>query len=248
MKTTISIHLNEQALGLFNEIPHVLFFVKDKKGVLIYANELLAKHCGFENAEHIIGKKDTDIFPQDLSENFNLYDQKVKETGKTISNIIEIFPDYFGNLDWFSTTKAPYYDCKGNVAGICGICYPYEDSTHYINTYGNMGKALNYLKEHFHEKTSNEVLAKEAGLSIRQFEKRFKQLFDCSPHHYIIRLRILSACKLLLSDGQSIAEIAFNLGFYDQSAFTKHFNKIVGLTPKDYIKKNRLPLTSRFSP
>jgi YesN/AraC family two-component response regulator len=44
---------------------------------------------------------------------------------------------------------------------------------------------------------------------------------------------------MLLNENVSIAEIAINTGFYDQSAYTKSFKKYIGKTPTHYQKEHK---------
>ena len=53
---------------LFENLPGILFFVKDTKGRLIMGNKLFVHHCGLETQEELIGKDDYDIFPPELAE------------------------------------------------------------------------------------------------------------------------------------------------------------------------------------
>jgi AraC-like DNA-binding protein len=55
-----------------------------------------------------------------------------------------------------------------------------------------------------------------------------------------MKLRIQAACDALQREGSQISEVARELGFCDQSAFTQLFQKHVGLTPFKYQKRFRL--------
>ena len=90
-----------------------------------------------------------------------------------------------------------------------------------------------------YEKISNVKLAEMTGISVRQFERRFKSVFSTTPHKYALKLRIFKACESLLNKNVTIAELALELGFYDQSAFSNTFKKHVGLSPLQYVSKNR---------
>jgi len=231
--------LSQDFLKLFEEIKGVLFFIKDRESRLISGNLLFAEHCGFSDVEDLPGKTDFEIFPIELAEQFRRDDKEVMESGKVKEKIIELFPNYLGDLCWFITSKIPLLDSNGEVWALCGVCQHYENSSNYVRPFGEIYSALDYLKENYTRKVTNEELAQEAGLSVRQFERRFKKLFDCSAHQYLVKLRILKACDLLLSKDMIIADIALELGFYDQSAFTAHFKKQVGVTPLKYIKRHR---------
>ncbi|MDD7984895.1 AraC family transcriptional regulator [Lentisphaera marina] len=231
--------LSQSFLSLFEDIKNVLFFVKDKEGALVHGNLRLAKHMGFSHPDEIIGKTDFDIFPVEMAQGFRNDDAMVLESGEEKKSIIELFPNYLGDPSWFSTHKIPLFDRKGKVWGLCGILQRYEDSLKLMRPFDDIQSAVDYINDHFKEKISNIELAQMTGMSVRQFERRFKNVFSTTPHKYAIKLRIFKACESLINKNVTIAELALELGFYDQSAFSNTFKKHVGLSPLQYVSKNR---------
>ena len=77
-------------------------------------------------------------------------------------------------------------------------------------------------------------MASMAGMSSTQFNQRFRALFRMSPTEYLLKLRIETSRRLLTRSQGSIAEIALEAGFCDQSHFTKRFRKATGMTPRQY--------------
>lgn len=65
--------------------------------------------------------------------------------------------------------------------------------------------------------------------TLRIFQKRW----NVPPHTYQIIVRIQKA-KNMLREGYPISSIACETGFADQSHFTRHFKRIVGITPREY--------------
>ena len=223
---------------LFQDLPQTLFFAKDKETRLIMGNKLFVHHCGFQEEEEIIGLKDDDIFPPELAEQYKTDDMNLLNTGESKSNIVELFPNYLGDPTWFSTTKIPLFNHQGEIIGLCGTCQSLDESSQFVRPYIELAKALEFIKQNYHQKISEEQLAHISCLSVRQFERRFKDTFKTTSHQYIIKLRILKSCKLLLKANKTIAEISLELGFYDQSAFSKAFKKYIKLTPLKYQKKH----------
>ena len=74
-------------------------------------------------------------------------------------------------------------------------------------------------------------------LSLRQFERKFKSYFNLSPTQYIMKTRTHEACDLLCNGSRSIDDIAFPLGFYEQSSFTVQLKKTMIMTPLQYRKQ-----------
>lgn len=77
-------------------------------------------------------------------------------------------------------------------------------------------------------------LSKVAHLSPYYLQRLFLEEKGVSPHEYSMQQKIRKA-RELLSKGHSIAGIAFDLGFADQSHFTRSFKKVTGTTPGAYL-------------
>lgn len=77
-------------------------------------------------------------------------------------------------------------------------------------------------------------LSKIAHLSPYHLQRLFLEEKGVSPHEYSMQQRIRKARELLLK-GNTIAGVAFDLGFTDQSHFTRYFKKATGTTPGAYL-------------
>jgi transcriptional regulator GlxA family with amidase domain len=93
---------------------------------------------------------------------------------------------------------------------------------------------LHHIRTHLSEPLRVSALARLAGVSARQLERRFRQFTRLSPTEFIVRARLVEACRLLSETGNPIGSIALDLGFYDQSAFNKLFRKHLGMSPREY--------------
>jgi AraC-like DNA-binding protein len=71
------------------------------------------------------------------------------------------------------------------------------------------------------------------GASPAHLVRSFTQTFGVAPHAYLLGRRIESA-RLQLLDGRPASDVAVDVGFYDQSHFTRHFKRYVGTTPGRY--------------
>ena len=74
-------------------------------------------------------------------------------------------------------------------------------------------------------------------MSPTYFSRLFKETTGITPHQYVIRCRIDRAKNLLQQGKLSIAEIAKEVGFVDQSHLHRHFKRLVGVTPKKYLQE-----------
>lgn len=74
-------------------------------------------------------------------------------------------------------------------------------------------------------------------MSPNYFSRLFKETTGITPHQYVIRCRVEEAQDLLRQGKLSIAEIATQVGFVDQSHLNRHFKRLVGVTPKTFLKQ-----------
>lgn len=91
-----------------------------------------------------------------------------------------------------------------------------------------------YLGAHFAENVSLEQIAALADLSPFHLIRVFRRQVGLPPHAYLTQVRIKKA-KILLALGEPIAQVAIKTGFVDQSHLTKHFKRVVGVTPGKYV-------------
>ncbi len=79
-------------------------------------------------------------------------------------------------------------------------------------------------------------LSVRVGISPSHLNRRFGAAMGLPPHRYHLQLRI-DAAKRKLAAGESIVQVAIDLGFSDQSHFTRLFSRVVGATPAQYQKQ-----------
>lgn len=96
-------------------------------------------------------------------------------------------------------------------------------------------RAKAYLSEHCSEPVSLEELALVSGLSRFRLVHAFTKEVGLSPHAFQVHVRVERA-RVLLEQGVSPATVATTLGFADQSHFTRHFKRILQVTPRQYAR------------
>jgi AraC family transcriptional regulator len=87
------------------------------------------------------------------------------------------------------------------------------------------------LHSQFREAIRVTDLAAEAGVHPVHLARVFRMQERQTPGDYVQRLRVRSACELLRNREISLAHVAADCGFADQSHFTRTFKRIVGTTP-----------------
>ena len=220
--------------GLFDHVPGLQFWVKDRDGYYRWVNRGLLLNYALEQPEQVLGKTDYDLSPRHLADQFRTDDQLVL-TGCPIVNRIELVGRFDHTAQWCVTNKIPLRRGDGEVLATAGISYPLEEeSAGPTASAGDLGPCLAIIRRRAGESLSNEELAEAAGLSIRAFERKFRKSFGLSPQQYVMRLRIRMACSWLVYSDKPISEIAGAHGFCDQSHFTREFRRQLGMTPRRY--------------
>jgi AraC-like DNA-binding protein len=93
--------------------------------------------------------------------------------------------------------------------------------------------AVEYLREHYARPVRIAEIVGVSGLSERQLYRSFTALTGVPPHRYQLNLRIEHA-KRLLANGSTVASASAATGFVDQSHLTRHFKRLLGLSPGRY--------------
>jgi PAS domain S-box-containing protein len=225
---------------LFEHLPGIAFFMKNRRSILMGANRSFLERFGFSREEEIIGKSDFDLFPDKMAEHFRADDRAVMQSDKAKINLVELFPNRQGIPDWFITNKLPVHARDGSVLGVMGTVQNYELKRRIEQPYPEIARAVDHIRAHLSEPLQVKKLARMASLSVRQFDRKFKETFNITPKSFIIKTRVQQACELLRKGDATLSDVACDLGFYDQSSFTLHFRNEMGLTPLRYQKQFRL--------
>lgn len=99
---------------------------------------------------------------------------------------------------------------------------------------GAAPRTVALVRDYLHANAESQVsiadLAQAAGVSGTQVIRAFSAGTGMPPHSYLVSLRVERA-KALLRSGIGLAEAALDVGFSDQSQFTRHFKRLTGVTP-----------------
>lgn len=79
-----------------------------------------------------------------------------------------------------------------------------------------------------------EHLARRAGMSRRNFDRRFREITGAAPATWLTHQRVLHAQQLLESTRLPVEEVARRSGFPTAAALRPHFRRMVGATPASY--------------
>ncbi|KVG30414.1 helix-turn-helix domain-containing protein [Burkholderia diffusa] len=97
-----------------------------------------------------------------------------------------------------------------------------------------IGDVLRTIDASFAQPLNLDTLAAVAGLSVSRFTARFRGEVGLSPHRYLCLVRVRRAQDLLRA-GVAPSVVATEVGFFDQSHLCRHFRRVLGITPRDYV-------------
>jgi AraC-like DNA-binding protein len=93
-----------------------------------------------------------------------------------------------------------------------------------------------FIDLHYAEHIDLQQIAGKAFFSKFHFIRLFKKAYGKTPHHYLTQVRIKNAMQLL-TEGITVAEACFRVGFDSSTSFAALFKKYYGVSPSDYREK-----------
>ena len=113
---------------------------------------------------------------------------------------------------------------------------------HGFNCYNaNVSRILDFIAANYTQPLSLKQIAKAVGLSVFRVSHLVKQQTGKTVLQHVLQLRVHKAQQLLERTSTSCPEIAYAVGFCDQSYFIKHFKRLMGATPARYRRARLAP-------
>jgi transcriptional regulator GlxA family with amidase domain len=102
-------------------------------------------------------------------------------------------------------------------------------------------RAVELMRQRLADSLSLEEMAQASGVSPFHFARQFKAATGHPPHEYLMRLRVDRAQELISKNGRNwtLAAIAQDSGFADQSHMSRHFRRVLGVTPGEFAEARR---------
>ena len=219
---------------LLDELTGVYFFAKDRLGRLMFLNRAARERCGLRDDLEVIGLTDIELIPDFMQTESAKDEARILATGEPMRGRLELWFDANGIPDWYVVTKLPIRSRRGRVIGVMGISTHCQEVSKYSSSNEGLAQVVEYIRQHYAKPLTVPMLAQVAQLSSRQLERQFQGAFGITPKQFLIRTRLSVACRALRRSQSSLADIAADCGFYDQSALTLHFHQSMGITPSQY--------------
>lgn len=224
----------EAAESLFDTIGDVLFCVKDRERRYVAANAAFISRAGLRHRTALIGRTASEVFPAILAAGYEQQDDEVFNSSTAVRDRLEMITQADGTVGWFVSQKVPVKSSAGQIIALAGISRDLDTTAAGGLELGTIADAIDKLHRQSHLPLRIETLAKHAGLSLSQFQRRVRSITGLTPRQLLTKARIDNAAQALRDSHQSLASIAHNCGFYDQAAFSRQFSAATGLTPGNY--------------
>lgn len=175
---------------LIDAIPDVIY-IKDKESRFISANKQILDVMKARSLKNLEGKTDFDFYPKEMASGYYEDERKVIESGKPLINKLEIGFDKKGNQRTISTTKVPFFDSDGNVAGIVGVGRDITDLANYQQKLKDQALDLkdknNLLEERQEEIQKQSEYLTDQNLALEKERNLLRTLIDNMPDYIYIK-------------------------------------------------------------
>jgi AraC-like DNA-binding protein len=150
-------------------------------------------------------------------------------------SILSIFDQIFDEV----RSQRPLYQLKACalIMSLIAEVLTRERRKDQPNYYEKIVAKAKYLMEsNVYSEINLPSISEQLGISTSRLNKIFKTYTSMTPYQYYIHIKIHKAESLLEQDDTSVKEVAYRLGFEDQSYFSRLFKKIMGVSPREFRK------------
>jgi AraC-like DNA-binding protein len=226
--------LTKELISLYDELPGILFWIKDADLRILEVNTAFAVWVNLPKSA-IIGKTDADLYFPELAKGFMDDDETVIRTGQAIVRKGELLTNRFGIPEWRSTTKRPVLDPNGKAVATIGISRPLpSDFDRLPAPFEALARLILHAREALADGVDVPALAAKGSLSLATLNRLFRRHLRLSPGEFLHQLRISRACRLLQDSPLNITEIAQQCGYESPAAFARAFRQKMLMSPSAF--------------
>ena len=103
-----------------------------------------------------------------------------------------------------------------------------------------MERVMKYINDHLADpELSVERLTEEVGISRAQLHRKLKEIAGVSAGEFIRNIRLEQAARLIAEGQINITQVAYSVGFNNQTHFSTVFKKHYGMSPSEYAETKR---------
>ena len=109
-----------------------------------------------------------------------------------------------------------------------------EEQWENVTRFAPFKKELDYLQNALPARVTVEELAELHGVSRENFSRSFTRETCMTPKQFLTQVTLSRACRKLITETNTIREIALELGFSSEFYFSNFFRKHTGVSPREY--------------
>jgi AraC-like DNA-binding protein len=168
------------AASLFDQLPDIVYFIKDQSGRYLEVNETLIHRCGCARKSDIIGQLPSQLFGPDLGMHYETQDRTVLQHGRSLMHLLELHMYKSRHVGWCLTTKLPLYS-KGNaIVGLVGVSRDLKMPDVSSDDFQRIAAAIDAARDNLSTTTTVANIAAVANMSPWQLDRRMKRVFGIS--------------------------------------------------------------------
>jgi PAS domain S-box-containing protein len=190
-------------LDLFDHLPDVYLFVKDREHRFVRVNSSMLILHGVRTEAEMIGRTDFDFHPPAHAAQYVEEDARVMDSGRALVDQAWLVQDSDGLPQWYLSSKLPVRDARGNVCGLAGVLRPFSRGSAAPAHYDRLTAACEFVLRHYAEPIAVSDLARRANISVSQLQREFQRLFGMTPSDYLLRRPPPHGAPPACGDGQS---------------------------------------------
>ena len=157
----------------------------------------------------------------------------------SIGEVMELFELILSNANLDSAIASSICNslAKALVLKLCEKANHFSQSSSLAwNTYN---RALQFMRRNYFSLKSIEELANEVNVDPAYLSRIFRRFHKDTPYKFLVRLKMSHAASLLLTTGNLVKNIAFELGFENPFHFSRAFKSVYGISPESFVKQRR---------
>ena len=225
--------------ALFDGLPDVLFYVKDREGRYLWANQTLIDRAGLAGLQAVVGKTADQLFPVAGSSTM-AQDLDVVRTGRPIREQLRLYRTHRGVRYWCLSSKFPLLDAVGRIVGLAGLSRDLPRPNERHRHYHRLAQFLSYIDDGLDQPVRIADAADHASVSMDTLGRLVFEVFQVTPKQLLMKKRIDKACQLLEDTPMSITDVAAACGYADHSAFSRQFRLATHMTPAQYRSSQKV--------
>jgi AraC family transcriptional regulator, arabinose operon regulatory protein len=136
-------------------------------------------------------------------------------------------------------TDADLIGLSTSFARLVGLCRTLQRPANprRLHTEDCVLRTIRFMREHLGRHISLDELARAASLSVPHYSATFKRQMNCSPVEFLTRLRLQKACEQIECTNDTLAQVAYAVGFSDPLYFSRVFRRHMSVTASEYRRR-----------